>query len=93
LLKLDAIRVVFHFIGIGGGIGENLTGAVNDRYTRAALGHAFGPTAECKCVGRAWRICESEFQKRAERIIGGADGLTAHDADRVKVHGEQDYEE
>ena len=92
-LKLDTVRVVFHFIGIGRGIGQNLAGAVNDRYARAALGDAFGPTAECRCVGRAGRICESEFQKRAEFIIGRADGLTAHDADGVKVHGEQDYQE
>ena len=93
LLNFRAIRVVFHFFGVGFGIGKDAAGTVNDGYARAAAASSASPIAKfCGVVGLR-RIRESEAEKRGELVIGGAYCLTANDAGGIKLHGKQNDEE
>ena len=93
LLNFGAIRVVFHFFGVGFGIREDAASIVNDGYARAAARGSAGPVAEFDGVIGLRGIRESEAEKRGELVIGGTYCLAADDARGIELHGEQDDEE
>jgi len=92
ILKLQPIRVVFHFVRVGFGIHEDAAGIVNDGYTRAAASSSAGPVAEFDGVSGEGRVGEGETKKGGELVVGGAYGLASDDARGVKLHREKDDE-
>jgi hypothetical protein len=91
-LKLEPIRVVFHFFRVRVGIDEDAAGIVNDGDARAAASGSAGPVAEFDGIDGEGRVGEGETEEGGKLVVGRAYGLAADDASGVKLHGEQDDE-